>query len=90
MAPDSGTGIGMALKPMMYQCFCCESGFQFGPHTYNGKHVAAYEMTVCLSCYEGNWDGWGPAVEAKIIASLKSQGLPVPARNAAGWLPRDG
>lgn len=73
---------------MMYRCFTCGGEFQFGPHIYNGKHIAAYNLTVCLSCYDGNWDGWAPHCEAKILAHLKDNDLKAPARNEGGYLPR--
>jgi len=42
-----------------------------------------------MTCWEANWDGWAPHLEAKVTARLKAKGLPLPARNAKGWLPRD-
>jgi len=73
----------------MVRCLCCDSEFQFGPHTYHGKHIAGYNMTVCNSCYSGNWDEWAPHYEGKIVTHLRSLGVAPPARNASGWLPRD-
>lgn len=74
--------------PMMYACFVCGRRFQFGPSIYAGKHIRAYEIEVCAGCYEGNWDGWAPHIEAKLIPRLEAKGLPIPARNQKGWLPR--
>ena len=73
----------------MQKCFTCGSAYQFGPGRYDGKHVARYEIDVCKSCYEGNWDGWRPDLGEKIIAHLKKNELPVPPMNAEGFLPRD-
>ncbi len=75
-------------KKIMYSCFACGSTFQFGPHIYDGKHIRKYEITVCSGCYEGNWDGWAPHYEEKILKHLNEKELPVPNRNEAGYLPR--
>ena len=73
----------------MTVCGVCGSSFQFGPHRYDGRHIPMYKLTVCSSCYDANWDGWGPVWEARIIAHLNRQGIPVPQRNAKGWIPRE-
>lgn len=72
----------------MYRCFTCGGEFQFGPHVYDGRHIAAYDMTFCMGCYGGNWDGWAPRYEPRILAHLKDKGLEAPARNEGGYLPR--
>jgi len=79
----------MAKEKFMSRCFLCGREYQMGPHKYDGKYIPRYEMSVCMSCYEGNWDGWSPGCEEIIIAHLKQKGLPIPERNVKGWLPRD-
>lgn len=74
---------------MMRRCDLCNKEFQFGPHMYDGKHIPRYQITVCMSCWNGNWDGWAPDLEARLISHLKNKGLPIPERNAKGWLPRE-
>ena len=71
------------------KCCCCRSDFQFGPHVYDGRKVRGYEILVCRSCYDGNWDGWSPVHERSILASLSDRGIAPPPRNANGWLPRE-
>ena len=71
------------------RCGACNTEFQFGPHRYDGTYIKAYDMTVCLTCYGANWDGWAPIWEPRILKHLEAKGLPVPRRNSAGWLPRD-
>ena len=80
------------MKPKPFYCTCelCGSTFQFGPGRYDGKHIAAYNLTVCQGSYVGNWDGWAPHYESKILDHLKAKGLPVPKRNSQDLLPRDG
>lgn len=76
-------------KPTL-QCFTCSKSFQFGQNAYDGKHIPAYQITVCRLCYQMNWDGWAPAYEPMLIKHLNSAGIVVPTRNPKGWLPRDG
>lgn len=73
----------------MVRCDACSSFFQFGPQSYRGTYLPSYQVTVCESCYRTNWDGWAPHFELAITANLRSQELAVPARNAAGLLPRE-
>jgi hypothetical protein len=61
----------------------------YGRHDYRGKTIARYKITVCSGCYEGNWDGWAPHYEAKLLSHLDALGLPHPPRQKNGFLPRD-
>jgi hypothetical protein len=70
-------------------CFSCGTSFVFGMNQYDGSYVPRYKISVCRSCYQSNWDGWSPGVEAKLRPHLAAAGLPIPDRNAKGWLPRD-
>lgn len=79
----------MYKEKFMYDCGICGLEFQFGPHIYNGKHIASYQLTVCKGCWDGNWDGWGNTAEEKLIAHLKEKGISIPKRNEKGWLPRE-
>ena len=79
----------MAKEKFMNQCFMCGRDFQFGPHIYRGKGIPRYNISVCDTCYEGNWDGWAPECEKKLVEHLEKDGLPIPERNEKGWLPRD-
>ncbi len=71
-------------------CICqmCSSSYQMGRHIYDGKHIARYNLDVCKTCYDGNWDGWAPHYEEKLLAHLKEQNISVPERNEKGWYPR--
>lgn len=70
-------------------CQMCGSEFQMGRGIYNGKHISRYDLDVCKTCYESNWDGWAPQFEPKLLAHIKEKGIAVPQRNEKGWLPRD-
>ena len=77
------------IEQFMVPCFFCGRQFQFGPHAYRGQHISRYQVTACEGCYAGNWDGWAPHFEARLVPHLRDKGLPIPPRNAKGWLPRD-
>lgn len=79
----------MKEQKFIYDCGICGAAFQFGPHLYEGKHIPSYNLTVCKTCWEVNWDGWGPGAERALLAHLERQGLPLPERNSKGWLPRE-
>ncbi len=70
-------------------CPICGNQFQFGPHIYNGYHIPRYQITVCLSCWKTNSDGWAPHLEDRLILHLEENYLPIPERNERGLLPRD-
>lgn len=78
----------MSGPKFMETCFTCGTKFQMGPHAYDGKYVRTYQISVCRACWKGNWDGWAPHYEERLIAHLKEKGLPIPERNEKGWLPR--
>lgn len=73
---------------IMIDCQMCGASFQFGPHVYNGRHIARYELTVCDTCWVGNHDGWSPMLESKLLEHLKSKGIAIPECNSAGRYPR--
>jgi hypothetical protein len=77
----------MERKKMMLDCKVCNSSFQFGPGVYDGKHIRAYNMTVCKTCWDSNWDGWNPSAEAVILRHLEEQGIDIPQR-IDGLIPR--
>ena len=67
----------------------CGLKFQMGPHVYDGKYISHYKISVCKGCWDGNWDGWAPEFEKKLLAHLKTEGISIPDRNEKGWLPRE-
>jgi hypothetical protein len=79
----------MDTNGVMFRCDLCNNEFQFSPHRYDGKHIPRYQVTVCMSCWNGNWDGWAPHLEQRLISHLNRNVLPIPERNSKGWLPRD-
>ena len=79
----------MNNEKFMFTCDLCGGSYQMGRHKYDGKQIPRYKLGVCSMCYEGNWDGWAPHYESKILLHLKEKNLPVPERNDNGLLPRD-
>jgi hypothetical protein len=76
-------------EKIMYDCDVCGAPFQFGPHVYAGKSIPLYEIMVCTSCYKGNWGGWQPRLEGRVLQKLGAAGRPEPARLPNGLLPRE-
>jgi len=74
---------------IMIQCDMCGSSFQFDPHRYDGKHIARYKITVCMPCWNGNWDGWAPHYEPRFLDLLKRNNIPIPQKNSKGLYPRE-
>jgi hypothetical protein len=70
-------------------CDLCGALLDYQANRYDGREVPRYRITVCHVCYSSSRNGWSSINEAKILVHLKSCGLPVPLRNARGWLPRD-
>lgn len=79
----------MTEPKAMVRCFMCDSEFQMGPHRYDGRYIRRYKISVCKICYDGNWDGWAPHFEERLIKHLEKEGISIPKKNEKGWLPRD-
>ena len=79
----------MTDQKIMMECDTCSKKFQFGPHQYEGRVINLYGITVCDTCWTGNWDGWASHFEPIIQKHLAEKNLPEPPRNNKGWLPRD-
>ena len=79
----------MIEKNNMMKCPLCPNEFQISPPRIEGVTIPRYQITVCRSCYNNNWDGWEPGREKHLLKHLKLNNLPVPDRNANGRFPRD-
>ena len=79
----------MRNDKVIFLCDLCGAAYQMGPHRYEGKCIAKYQLGVCSPCYDGNWDGWAPHLEAKFIEHLQKKDIALPERNAKGLFPRD-
>ena len=72
-----------------YVCELCGAQFQLDQGVYDGHYIPRYQFTICQTCWDGNWDGYTPRLDERIIAHLRAKGIPEPARNAKGWFPRE-
>jgi len=70
-----------------HKCFVCDHKFQHEEHIY-GHFIKSYQIEVCPSCWQTNYDGWPQDITEKIIKHLKKNGLRIPPMNAKDWLPR--
>lgn len=80
----------MTNEKFMFKYDVCGASYQHGPHRYDGHKLNLYGgLFACDTCWQSNHDGWAPHFEKKLLAHLKEKGLPVPQKNAKGFLPRD-
>lgn len=70
------------------RCGVCSKYVNHSRGRYEGHFVPTYKLFVCNICWQANWDGWGPAAEAALLAHLEKEGIPVPPRNEKGYIPR--
>jgi hypothetical protein len=68
-----------------YDCFLCKRPFQFGPHVYKGRHIAAWGIQLCEVCLRSNWDGIVLEGHPQLEQHLKDKGIPI-RLNGRGWL----
>jgi len=79
----------MSKDKIVEKCDVCGASYQHGPHRFEGHRLALYgDIFACDTCWNGNHDGWAPQYESVLLGHLKRKGLPVPPRNANGFLPR--
>ena len=77
----------LTTEPKFFEkCFLCKQSFQFGPHLYDGRHIASWGISVCRSCDAANWDGVVPDSHPDLIEHLKQRGVRIQL-NGKGWLP---
>lgn len=53
-------------------------------HWHEGQYIKSWDILVCRTCYDANWDGLNPHAVAKLIAYLKEHSLPIPPPDANG------
>jgi hypothetical protein len=68
------TSSRMEGEKIIYDCFLYSFPFQFGPHVYNGKRIAAWDVMVCDGCYRGNWDGIVPQSRPHLVPYFTIEG----------------
>jgi hypothetical protein len=80
----------MDKQKVVLKCEVCDREYQHGPHKYKGHRLHLYgDLSCCSACWDGNVDGWAEHLEPVLLKHLEQEDLPVPERNAKGWLPRE-
>ena len=70
----------------MFPCHLCGRAARMDRHL-EGRTLRHYEMFVCNSCFESNWDGFPPHLEAAFVRHLNDRNIPLPQRNENGRYP---
>lgn len=79
----------MTTEKFITTCDVCGKRFQFGPHRHEGRRNKTYDIMVCNTCHDSNWDGWAPGYEKLVTKNLEAINLPLPQRNDKQLLPRE-
>jgi hypothetical protein len=69
-------------------CIVCEQPRIFGPHRYDAHRVRGWDVMICNSCRNGNWDGIVP--NDALLERLKAAGVTKIQYNEKGWIPIPG
>jgi hypothetical protein len=72
----------------LQECFLCGGSFQFAKNVYDGAWIDSYQIYLCKPCFESNHDGFVGEESIKIKQHMRDKGIPIPANNEKGWLPR--
>src|SRR5690242_6436535 len=78
----------MADHPKLSRCELCRGIMWMGHDLSQGRYIATYDLRVCYACWVSSSGGWHPRYDSFLLERLRQTGLPIPARNANGWLPR--
>jgi hypothetical protein len=70
---------------ILYECILCHRPFQFGPHVYDGRHIAVWGVEICSRCIAANWDGIMLDRHPDLVERLNAKGVQV-TLNQKGWL----
>lgn len=74
-------------RTFMFNCNLCGRAARMDKHLYDGRTLPHYEMFVCNSCFESNWDGLAAHFEPAFVQHLNDRNIPLPQRNEKGWYP---
>jgi hypothetical protein len=62
---------------VMIPCDLCRREFQFGPHRYAGRKVVSWDIMICETCDNMNWDGIDPHRHPELMRRLRAEGVPL-------------
>ena len=81
---------GSVSDKIQLGCDVCGAKFQHGHGVYDGHTLHLYGgASCCKKCWDGNWDGWKPALEEKMVSICKDHNVQPPTENDNGLLPRN-
>jgi hypothetical protein len=66
-------------------CFLCKRSFKIGPHLYEGKRIPSWNIMICDTCRDSNWDGIVPNSHKDLVEYLEVQGIEIHL-NEKGWI----
>lgn len=72
-----------------FPCDICGIRCKAGAGVHGYQRIPGYDLTVCKSCFQGSHGGWAPADEEAFENHMQLKAIPLPARNAQGWYPRE-
>ncbi len=62
---------------VMIPCDLCGREFQSGPHRYAGRKVVSWDIMICETCDNMNWDGIDPRRHPELMRRLRAEGAPM-------------
>lgn len=69
------------------QCFLCRQFKAYGSGRYELQWYKSWQILVCSSCREGNWDGIAHEDKiSKLFAHFDKKRIERPERNEKGWI----
>jgi len=69
------------------QCAFCQATADLLIGKYPISNLHGYNLPICDLCRRSNYDGWRDPYEAKLLAHLEANDIPVPQRLDNGRLP---
>ena len=58
-------------------CLLCGNHFPFGNHSYRGRKIQGWDLMLCTTCIDGNWDGIVPSSATHLLKFLQNKGIEV-------------
>src|SRR4051812_18820770 len=69
----------------MFECPMCGNEYRDGPHVYDGRNIGPWQIRICRTCHNMNWDGIVESHQPRLMAHLTKIGAKVE-YNDSGWI----
>ncbi|MET0815284.1 MAG: hypothetical protein ABWX88_08845 [Pseudoxanthomonas sp.] len=76
-------------QALTFPCDICGIRCKAGAGVHGYQKIPGYDLTVCRSCFQNNYDGWAPEHVEAFEDHLETKGIPFPPRNGNGLYPRE-